>query len=56
MKAVIFTSNSIRHKFFANSIAKQFDDALVICECTEHDSKNFENILKLNPLLVCNNK
>ena len=34
MKLVIFTSNSIRHKFVANSLAKEADDTLVVSECT----------------------
>jgi methionyl-tRNA formyltransferase len=40
MKAVIFTSNSIRHKFFANSLQNYLDDLLVVSECRENDEFN----------------
>jgi len=40
MKAVIFTSNSLRHKFFANSLLNYVDDALVVVECRENDELN----------------
>ena len=40
MKAVIFTSNSIRHKYFANSLSKYLDDLLVVSECRENDEFN----------------
>jgi methionyl-tRNA formyltransferase len=33
MKIVIFTGNSIRHKFVANSLSKEVDNSLVISEC-----------------------
>lgn len=45
MKIVIFTSNGIRHKFFANSISKE-NDVLVISECNNNDSV-IENESKL---------
>ncbi len=32
MRIVIFTSNAIRHKFFANTLSKEVDDCLVIVE------------------------
>jgi phosphoribosylglycinamide formyltransferase 1 len=38
MKIVILTSNSIRHKFFANTLALHADDALVISECKPNTS------------------
>jgi len=38
MKLVIFTSNSIRHKFFANSFQNEVDDLLVISESKANDS------------------
>lgn len=38
MKIVIFTGNSIRHKYVANSLAEESDDALVVSECTTFDS------------------
>ncbi len=37
MKIVIFTGNSIRHKFLANALTKSSDDALVISECHQCD-------------------
>jgi len=40
MKAVIFTSNSIRHKYFANSLQNYLDDLLVVSECRENDEFN----------------
>lgn len=40
MKAVIFTSNSLRHKFFANSLQKYLDDMLIVAECRENDEFN----------------
>lgn len=33
MKIVVLTSNSLRHKFFANTLTSHADDALVISEC-----------------------
>ena len=39
MKVTIFTSNSIRHKFFANSISKLVDETLVICETRKNDPR-----------------
>lgn len=38
MKIVILTSNGIRHKFLANSLASKADDALVVSECKQNDS------------------
>ena len=38
MKAVICTSNGIRHKFFANSIIENIDDGLIISEVNSNDS------------------
>ena len=40
MKVVIFTSNALRHKFFANTIADNVDETLVISECRENDQIN----------------
>ncbi len=37
MKIVILTSNCIRHKFFANSLARHADDALVVVESDKND-------------------
>ena len=33
MKIVILTSNSLRHKFFANTLAAHADDTLIVSEC-----------------------
>ena len=46
MKIVILTSNSLRHKFFANTLALHANDTLVISECksTMIDSDNANNI------------
>tara|TARA_Y100000310_G_scaffold94901_2_gene92721 strand:- start:25718 stop:26512 length:795 start_codon:yes stop_codon:yes gene_type:complete len=41
MKLAIFTSNSLRHKFLANSLARHVDDTLTIVECRENDESNF---------------
>tara|TARA_B110001454_G_scaffold68975_1_gene67331 strand:+ start:576 stop:1346 length:771 start_codon:yes stop_codon:yes gene_type:complete len=38
VKIVIFTSNGIRHKFFANFLSKQVDESLVISECNPNDA------------------
>jgi len=40
MKVAIFTSNALRHKFFANRIAENVDETLVISECRENDQIN----------------
>jgi methionyl-tRNA formyltransferase len=37
MKIVIFTGNSIRHKFVANSLSKEVDSSLIISECINSD-------------------
>jgi len=38
MKIVILTSNGLRHKFLANSLASKVDDALVVSECKQNYS------------------
>lgn len=38
MRIVILTSNGLRHKFLANSLASHADDALIISECKPNDS------------------
>ncbi len=43
MKIVILTSNSLRHKFFANTLTMHADDALVISECKPNSSLSFSN-------------
>lgn len=45
MKIVILTSNAIRHKFVANTIAKAADEVLVISECkplSNYDKQSIE--------------
>jgi phosphoribosylglycinamide formyltransferase 1 len=37
MKLVIFTSNGIRHKFLANSLVKNVEDAIIVSECNTND-------------------
>lgn len=43
MKLLILTSNSIRHKYFANSLGQEVDKSLVVSECKNLDSS------ELNP-------
>ena len=43
LKIVIFTSNGIRHKFLANSLAKEVDDCLVIVESKPLDPLQIES-------------
>lgn len=38
MKAVIFTGNSIRHKYVANTIVEKVDNLLVVSECKKSDA------------------
>lgn len=47
MRIAIFTSNSIRHKFVANSLSKIVDDALVISECKPLDLLSSNNLTKI---------
>jgi len=49
MKIVVLTSNSLRHKFLANTLSSYCDDALIISECKPqtssfNDSKNSTEI------------
>ena len=49
MKIVVLTSNSLRHKFLANTLSSYCDDALIISECKPQtssfdDSKNYTKI------------
>jgi len=49
MKIVILTSNSLRHKFLANTLSQYCDDTLIISECkpqtlSSDDSKNYTEI------------
>ena len=50
LKIVIFTSNAIRHKFFANSLSKQVDDCLVVVESKPQNSFKTKNNSKLTPI------
>jgi phosphoribosylglycinamide formyltransferase 1 len=40
MKIIVLTSNAIRHKFVANTLAKHADKALAVCECCPNDAFN----------------
>jgi len=40
MKIVIFTSNSLRHKYLANSLSSLVDDSLIISECKPRDDSD----------------
>ncbi len=40
MKLAILTSNSLRHKFFANYLSKFVEEVVVISECREIDENN----------------
>lgn len=40
MKIVVLTSNGLRHKFLANYLSSNADDALIISECKQNDSIN----------------
>ena len=42
MKVVIFTSNGIRHKYVANTIAEYVDDILIVSECRQNDASDKE--------------
>jgi phosphoribosylglycinamide formyltransferase 1 len=49
MKVIVLTSNSLRHKFLANTLSSYCDDALIISECKPqtssfNDSKNSTEI------------
>ena len=49
MKIVVLTSDSLRHKFLANTLSSYCDDALIISECKPQtssfdDSKNYTKI------------
>lgn len=37
MRIVIFTSNAIRHKYVANTLAKNANDTLIVSECKQSD-------------------
>jgi len=52
MKLVIFTSNAIRHKYLANSLAKNVDEVLVISECKQNDSIGVATNPKKNTLIA----
>ena len=51
MRIVIFTSNAIRHKFVANTLAEKADDTLVVSECQQNDAVNIESLEhRLSPI------
>jgi len=50
MKLTIFTSNGIRHKFLANTLAKYVDDILIIPECRQNDATDSEKNESLSSL------
>ena len=52
MKIAIFTSNAIRHKFFANTLAKTADDALVFSECKSNDASDRDKTDDQSPLIA----
>ena len=43
MKIIIFTNNSIRHKFVANSLAKVSDESLIISECNPNELNSLDS-------------
>lgn len=43
MRIVIFTSNAIRHKYLANTIADNVDKALIVAECKTSDAAKEQN-------------
>jgi phosphoribosylglycinamide formyltransferase 1 len=47
MKIVIFTSNSLRHKYLANSLSSLVDDSLIISECKSSDDYDEKNDFSL---------
>jgi hypothetical protein len=51
MKLVILTSNAIRHKFVANTLAQNVNDVLIIVECRKNDSVNLKTQSKTGSLL-----
>ena len=40
MKLVVLTSNAVRHKFLANTVAAEADDVLIVSECKPLSSSN----------------
>ena len=49
MKIVILTSNSLRHKFLANTLSSHSDDSLIISECKPQNS-SFDDSKKYNEI------
>ena len=56
MKIVVFTSNGLRHKFLANSLASKVDDALIISECTPNDSQTNDDRTPIDEHFQLRNK
>jgi methionyl-tRNA formyltransferase len=50
MKLAIFTSNGIRHKFLANTLSKNTDETLVICESNQNDAVDEKNETTLSSI------
>jgi len=50
MKIVIFTSNAIRHKFVANTLARHADEALIVSECKTSDAPVIKKGVPLTPI------
>lgn len=44
MRIVIFTSNAVRHKYVANTLAAHADEALAIIECKDNDAREAESL------------
>ena len=50
MKVVIFTSNGIRHKYVANTLAKFVDDILIVSESRQNDASDKGTETNLSPI------
>ena len=50
MKLAVFTSNGIRHRYVANTLSKNVDDALIISECKQNDAVDQEKEETLSPI------
>lgn len=56
MRTLICTSNSVRHKFVANTIGAAANETLIISECRKHDTAEIENLDTTTPLAAQNFK
>ena len=50
MKLVIFTSNGIRHKYVANTLAEYVDDILIVSESRQNDASDKGTETNLSPI------